>query len=232
MATEKQMAANRLNAQQSTGPRTDAGKAISRENALRHGLTAQQVFLPGEDSALFDRLRQELYDEHQPVCLKEEIHIHALAAALWRLQRVPAFEAAVVYWSAAYMEGTRHDRRFQRDFKDRYTLPALDENNRALHERRVLGRAIDGALSKGDLFSKLARHEAHIMRVIERNLDALQRAKTERQSRRSTSTRASETPPHFEITYDAGHLMAVAIELFAAWRNSKAPATISSAPSA
>ena len=41
MASEKQIEANRANAQHSTGPKTPAGKAISRLNALKHGLTAE-----------------------------------------------------------------------------------------------------------------------------------------------------------------------------------------------
>jgi hypothetical protein len=42
MASEKQIAANRRNAQRSTGPRTAAGKSISSRNALRHGLSRPQ----------------------------------------------------------------------------------------------------------------------------------------------------------------------------------------------
>jgi hypothetical protein len=39
MATEKQIAANRANAQKSTGPKTVAGKQNSSRNAYRHGLS-------------------------------------------------------------------------------------------------------------------------------------------------------------------------------------------------
>ena len=41
-----QMEANRRNAQQSTGPRTQIGKKTSSLNALRHGLTSRVVVLP------------------------------------------------------------------------------------------------------------------------------------------------------------------------------------------
>jgi hypothetical protein len=39
MATEKQLAANRANAQKSTGPKTAAGRLKSSRNAFRHGLS-------------------------------------------------------------------------------------------------------------------------------------------------------------------------------------------------
>ena len=48
----KKTLANRENAQHSTGPTTDAGKAASSLNNLRHGLTARGfIVLPGQESA-------------------------------------------------------------------------------------------------------------------------------------------------------------------------------------
>lgn len=43
MTSSKQRAANQRNAQRSTGPRSAAGKSVSRLNALRHGLSARFV---------------------------------------------------------------------------------------------------------------------------------------------------------------------------------------------
>ena len=48
-ASPAQIAANRANALQSSGPKTVAGKEASRRNALKHGLTGQGIVIPGED---------------------------------------------------------------------------------------------------------------------------------------------------------------------------------------
>jgi hypothetical protein len=48
MATDKQVEANRRNAQRSTGPRTAAGKFNSSRNSLRHGLSSARGI--GEES--------------------------------------------------------------------------------------------------------------------------------------------------------------------------------------
>jgi len=52
--SEARNIANINNAQHSTGPRTEEGKAASSLNSLKHGLTAKTVLLPGEDPALFE----------------------------------------------------------------------------------------------------------------------------------------------------------------------------------
>ena len=63
MATAAQIEANRRNAQRSTGPKTDGGKARVRRNAFKHGLSARTIMpvLPQEDpKELEDRTQQAI----------------------------------------------------------------------------------------------------------------------------------------------------------------------------
>jgi hypothetical protein len=63
LATEKQIAANRANAQRSTGPRTAAGKLKSSRNAYRHGLSSPMPLdLPS--AAEVNLIALELAGEH------------------------------------------------------------------------------------------------------------------------------------------------------------------------
>ena len=57
MASNKQHEANRANAKNSTGPRTQKGKARSRLNSRKHGLAAKTLIIVGEHADDFDELR-------------------------------------------------------------------------------------------------------------------------------------------------------------------------------
>jgi len=46
--SERKLQANRANAKRSTGPRTERGKAISRRNALKHGILSRSLDLPSK----------------------------------------------------------------------------------------------------------------------------------------------------------------------------------------
>ena len=66
MASPAQITANQLNAQLSTGPRTEEGKAAISANALQHGLTAAFTVLAHEDQDQFDQVHTLLRNDHQP----------------------------------------------------------------------------------------------------------------------------------------------------------------------
>ena len=97
MATSRQITSNRANAQLSTGPRSDAGKAVSSRNGLRHGLTSKQIVIPGEDPEAYDALRLELHDDYAPANAAEATLVDHIAEQTWRLQRVRRAEAAMFH---------------------------------------------------------------------------------------------------------------------------------------
>src|SRR5579872_2182523 len=95
MSTSAQAAANLANAQHSTGPITDAGKAASSKNALKHGFTAQTVLLPGEDEVAYRKLCEETSLYWKPANEQERKLVELLSITQWRLLRCPRLEAAI-----------------------------------------------------------------------------------------------------------------------------------------
>lgn len=93
MASQKQIEANRQNAQKSTGPRTPEGRAAVRLNSVKHGLTASTLVLPDEDAADFESLFDSLETEHSPGTPTEMMLVRQMAMASWRLRRLYEVEA-------------------------------------------------------------------------------------------------------------------------------------------
>lgn len=89
--SERRIAANRLNARRSTGPRTSAGKAVVRMNALRHGLDAAPgVLLPGEDPGEREALTRAYREDLRPASAEEEALVDRMAEATWLQRRAEA----------------------------------------------------------------------------------------------------------------------------------------------
>src|SRR5436190_11013256 len=99
--SQRRLAANRVNAQKSTGPRSAAGKSISSRNAVTHGLRCAPAgtvspVLPGEDEQQYRTLRDQLASElHSLGAMQREI-VEQLAQTIWRLRRIPGIEQAVM----------------------------------------------------------------------------------------------------------------------------------------
>ena len=91
----KRLAANRANAQLSTGPRTEAGKAVSSLNAVKTGLTGRTVLLPSDEVATYRAHIQRFEQELKPVGAWERELVQNLADTQWRLDRVPNLEAGL-----------------------------------------------------------------------------------------------------------------------------------------
>jgi hypothetical protein len=84
MATKKQIAASRRNAKKSTGPKTPAGKAVSRFNALRHGLRAR-LALSEEDLHELTQIREQYLRDWQPQTPDQRRLVARAAFAEWKL---------------------------------------------------------------------------------------------------------------------------------------------------
>jgi hypothetical protein len=87
MATTAQIAANQINAQSSTGPRTEAGKQTSSQNNFRHGLASGQILIEGEDPAEYEALRAGFFTEYKPSTFTETALVTSMVEHLWVSRR-------------------------------------------------------------------------------------------------------------------------------------------------
>ena len=85
--SQAKLAANRANAQASTGPRTEEGKAISSLNNLRHGFNGAFCVLPSENPREFIGLMNDLHAEHKPATPTERLLVMDMARHYWLIQR-------------------------------------------------------------------------------------------------------------------------------------------------
>ncbi|MFN7994515.1 MAG: hypothetical protein U0Q18_12990 [Bryobacteraceae bacterium] len=96
MSTQKQIEANRRNAQKSTGPRTPEGKAMSSLNATTHGFSARAVLLPHENPEDYQTLHSQLVAEWRPEGPTEEFCVTLMANAQWKLARAEYLESRLL----------------------------------------------------------------------------------------------------------------------------------------
>ena len=81
MASPAQIAANRANSQKSTGPRSVEGKSASRLNALKHGIDAVSIVIPGEDPAAYAALADDYLRDLRPQSPTEIFHVDTMLRA-------------------------------------------------------------------------------------------------------------------------------------------------------
>src|ERR1700731_2891577 len=163
MISDKQLAANRNNAQKSTGPRTAEGRSRSRLNALRHGLTGQVTTMTEEDRAARDKFSEALIKNLAPEGAMETQLAQRIATDSWRLNRISAVE-------------------------DNLFALGLHQNAGQLCPGEP---QIDAALTTARVFTQeshqlqlLTLYEQRLNRAVEQNLVLLQSLQTARKAQR------------------------------------------------
>ncbi len=175
MATAKQATANRENAARSTGPRTKPGKARSSRNALKHGLSAEQVVMLDEDPAAFEALRSDLFEHYQPTDPVAEHLVEQVAASIWRLRRVPEIEAGIFEYHYSHLQELHAD---MKQFDVTATNEERQAKDRQAEPRPVLGDAFGRAECS---LNSLIRIAGAIEGSMYRAIRELERIKAERQ---------------------------------------------------
>ena len=138
MVSNEKLQANKANAQHSTGPRTEEGKAASSMNAVRHGLTAKTLLLPGEDQAAYDKLAAGMLQDLKPFGTLESEMATRIIDISWRLQRASRFEVRILTPESpdykAFSAMDQHANRLHRQFLD------LSKEYRKVHEQNIRDR--------------------------------------------------------------------------------------------
>jgi hypothetical protein len=190
MVSRRRVEANRRNAQLSTGPRTREGKAVSRLNALRHGLRARAPVLPGEQLEHYEALLREVHRELQPVGLIETVLVTRIADRIWRLARIVRLETGALLWLIhSPPDATRSSDEAQdlgallmRLRGDESDSNDEDRESAAImqHDSVQIGKAVVRDASESDTLSKLSRYETRLDRGLIRDLRELERLQQSR----------------------------------------------------
>jgi hypothetical protein len=111
MSSFRQIEANRRNAQLSTGPVTEEGKRRSRQNAVRHGLTAETVIDALEDAQDYAAFEMAVTADYDAQSAVERELVLRLASLLLRLRRATAIESGLFKIQARHLLQFRLGRR-------------------------------------------------------------------------------------------------------------------------
>ena len=139
-----------------TGPKTPEGKAVSRGNALKHGLTAKTVLLPGENPDEIQARADCWRETYNPQGAAEEELVDQIALCSLRLKRIAAAEEAVL---AAQF----HNADFQWDLEqslklDKFRRMLRRDRTTAILNLRSFGAGVSWLLEKWKVLESAFNH--------------------------------------------------------------------------
>ncbi len=172
MSTPAQTSANQANAQHSSGPKSDTGKAASAGNNRKYALAGAFFLLPDEDEADFLKLVSDLTEEHQPSTRTELILVEKMAQHYWTSQRAqwlqkPIFENgnAAQSFSLFLRYQTTHDRAFHKCLDQLVKLRAERRKEQIGFESQKRQQAAQQAIEATKQADETRRQEVHEAKV-------------------------------------------------------------------
>src|ERR1700689_214950 len=174
MLSDKQLAANRANAQLSTGPKSEEGKRRSSLNACRHNLTGQVTAMTREDRIALDAFSAALIKAMAPEGALELQLAQRIATDSWRLNRSSAIEENI------------------------FALGFLDHSGDIDADHPELNAALTAARTftrEAKSIELLTLYEQRINRSLQKNLALLQQLQTNRKAERKAEMAEAKKLP-------------------------------------
>jgi hypothetical protein len=197
----RQIEANRRNALRSTGPTSENGKRRSRQNAVRHGLSAETVVEIVEDINDYRGFEAAVIADYDARTAVERELVLRLASLLWRLRRATMIETELLKIQAQVLRDRRSGYRavrsrntpspilggpfpavqaVQEDLTSSDLWPTDHSTSRSAPQQVNSARDCFVRLANLDngIFERLGRYESALSRQIARILFLLKSART------------------------------------------------------
>ncbi len=171
---------------QGGGPRTKKGKEAAARRSTKHGILSSNPVIPGvEDPRDWQAHLEGVCEDLEPVGHLEQQFARRVAMALWQLARLDRHVAAV---TAGAIENAGRDETVAlpvpyglEDLVDLGQTGRTGGSSKPVEDGPSSARIRDERIipRKGEL-KKIIRYEAHLHRVIDRNLRALEALQSKR----------------------------------------------------
>jgi hypothetical protein len=173
--TDARLAANRANAQKSTGPKTPAGKTRSAANAVKHGFAGSKFAVVRlEDLDEIDKLKEDLVATYKPINSQEMFAIERMALAQNSIFRAYRLESGLFTSALNEAFGVRGDTVLVTMTPDMIGATTgkpdveLKEITRAQNRNFGMGTGFQQAVQKGDTWPLYLRYQAQAERNLRR----------------------------------------------------------------
>jgi hypothetical protein len=176
----RKLAANRRNAQLSTGPRTAHGKARSSMNAIKHGILSHQ-FVIGQletngAAYEFSNLMRALRDDLRPSGALEDLMVQEIGVCVWRMRRVLRYENRVAFQTARLWQEPRVLTRLAASIVDPMAMLHTRETEKTLAETGLNELSLPDEAQ----VQTITRYESTLMRHLFRTMERLERMQSRR----------------------------------------------------